>query len=130
MKMKKVVHWFGGGDGDPALQKKRMVRRSLAVWLMLVGIGIFWLIPKYTSAQDKKPEDTKAPAAAPAAAPAQAAPAPAATPPPAGPKGDPNGTNTGDASSAADAGGNTFVPGDPGDAPDPKKITDAKEFTE
>ena len=60
MKMKKVVHWFGGGDGDPALQKKRMVRRSLAVWLMLVGIGIFWLIPKYTSAQDKKPEDTKA----------------------------------------------------------------------
>jgi Amt family ammonium transporter len=126
MKMKKVVHWFGGGDGDPALQKKRMVRRSLAVWLLLVGMGIFWLIPKYVAAQDKKPEEMKAPVAAPAQAPP--APAPAATPP--GPKGDPNGTNTGDESTAVDASGAAFPVAAPGDPPDPKKITDPKEFNE
>src|SRR5262245_11738109 len=107
MKMRTVLHWFGGGDGDPALQKKRMVRRSLGVWLALVAVGWFWLIPAVTSAQDKKPEDAKAaPQAPPAPAPA---PAPA-TPPP----NDPAGAKTGDAGFAQDAGGTTFVPADPG----------------
>src|SRR6476659_4655213 len=110
MKMRTVLHWFGGGDGDPTLQKKRMVRRSLAVWLMLIAVGWFWLIPTYTSAQDKKPEETKA--AAPAPAPAAAPQAPA------GPKADPNGGNTGDASFAQDGGGNLFIPADPGAAPE------------
>jgi Amt family ammonium transporter len=104
---------LGGSD-------RQTMRRWMGIWLCLVAVGWFWLIPKYSSAQDKKPEEMKAPAAAPA----QAPPAPA----PAGPKPDPNGTNTGDSGFAQDAGGNLFVPPDPGDAPDPKKITDAKEF--
>jgi len=129
--MKKVVKWFGGGDGDPTLQNRRMVRRSLAVWLTLMALGIFWLIPSLSTAQDKKPEEAKPATPAAQEMPKDAAkpaePAPAV---PAGPKADPNGTNTGDETTAIDAGGNAFVPPDPGDAPDPKKITDAKEFAE
>jgi len=118
--MRTVLRWFGGGDGDPALQKKRMVRRSLGVWLMLLALGWFWLIPKYSSAQDKKPEETKAAAPAPAPAPAPQAPA--------GPKADPNGGNTGDGSFAQDGGGTLFIPADPGAAPEKKDFKDEKEY--
>jgi Amt family ammonium transporter len=131
MKMKKVVKWFGGGDGDPTLQNKRMVRRSLAVWLTLMAVGIFWLIPSLTTAQDKKPEEAKPATPAAQEMPKDAAkpaePAPAA---PAGPKADPNGTNTGDESTAIDASGTAFPVAAPGDPPDPKKITDPKELAE
>src|SRR6185295_4559081 len=121
MKMKQVIRWFGGGEGDPLLQKKRMVRRSVAVWLTLVALGWFWLIPKYISAQDKK-EEAKPAAAAEAAKPAEA-PKPAETP--AVMRNDPNGGKTGDGGLLGE-----YNVADPGDAPDPKKITDPKEFAE
>jgi len=111
--MKQVARWFAGGDGDPSLQKKRMVRRSLAVWLALVALGWFWLIPAYTSAQDKKPEEakpasTEAPKPAEAAKPAEQAPAPAT-------RNDPGGVKTGDVTIL----GEVNV-ADPGAPPDPK----------
>src|SRR5258706_1303478 len=108
MKMKQVMRWFGGGDGDPALQKKRMVKRALGVGLVLLAVGWFWVLHSISSAQDKKPEDKKAEE--------MKAPAPAPAPAPSGPKPDPNGGNTGDATFAQDGGGNLFIPADPGDA--------------
>ena len=121
--MRTVLNWFGGGDGNPALQKKRMVRRSVAVWLALVALGWFWLIPKYISAQDKKeePKPASTEAAKPAEAPKPAEQAPA-TP---AMRNDPNGGKTGDVTILSEVN-----VADPGDAPDPKKITDAKEFSE
>ncbi|HVE38354.1 MAG TPA: ammonium transporter [Planctomycetota bacterium] len=100
-----------------------MIRRSVGVWLTLVALGWFWLIPKYTSAQDKKPEETKAAARAPA--PAQA---PAAAPPAAKP--DPSGVKTGDETFAQDGEFNTFIPADPGAAPEKKDFKDEKEYVE
>ncbi len=114
---------------------RKIVRRSLWIWMALIALGWFYVIPKYLSAQDKKEE----PKPAAAEAPKQADPAkpgemkapeaaPAAAAAPAGPKGDPNGGNTGDETTAIDAGGTAFAVADPGDPPDPKKITDPKEF--
>jgi Amt family ammonium transporter len=106
------------------------MRRWAAIWLVLVAIGWFWLIPKFASAQDKKDEKP----AAEAPKPAEMAPKPAETaaPPPAdtGPKADSNGTATGDENTAIDSSGTAFPVADPGAAPDPKTITDAKEFAE
>lgn len=60
------------------------MQRWAAIWLVLVAVGWFWVIPKFVSAQDKKeepkpaaeapkpaadmpkPSDAQAPAAAPA----------------------------------------------------------------
>ena len=126
--MKKVVKWFGGGDGDPTLQNRRMVRRSLAVWLTLAALGIFWLIPSLSTAQDKKEEPKPAAPAAqemPKEAP-KPPDAPAAAPADTGPKGDPNGSATGDENTAIDASGAAFPVADPGKPPDPKDPDYAK----
>jgi Amt family ammonium transporter len=108
---------FGGKD-------RATLRRWVFVWLALIALGWFWIIPSYVTAQDKKeepkPTATDAPKPAEPAKPAEQA----------GPKPDPSGVNTGDATFAQDGGGNLFIPADPGDPPDPKKITDVKEFTE
>jgi hypothetical protein len=81
--------------------ERATTRRWVYIWLALVALGWFWILPRYVSAQDKKedakPAETQAPAAAPAAAPADT-----------GPKGDPAGTNTGDESTAIDSGGTAF----------------------
>ena len=117
---------------------RKIVRRSLWIWMGLIALGWFYVIPKYLSAQDKKEEAkpaAEAPKQADPAKPAEmkapeAKPAEQAPAAPAGPVGDPSGTKTGNVDFAKDETGVTFVVSDPGDAPDPKKITDPKEFAE
>jgi Amt family ammonium transporter len=113
-----LVAALGGRD-------RATLRRWLFIWMALIGLGWFWLIPKFVSAQDKK-EDAK-PAETPASAP-QAAPA--AAPADAGPKADPNGTATGDENSAIDASGSAFTVADPGKPPEAKDFKDPKEYVE
>jgi len=108
--------------------ERATTRRWVYIWLVLVAVGWFWILPKYVSAQDKKEEPKPAaetPKPAEMAAPAAAAPA---APADAGPKGDPAGTNTGDESTAIDAGGTAFPVADPGKAPEAKDFKDPKEF--
>jgi Amt family ammonium transporter len=120
--MKKVFVWLAGGDGNPRMQSRRMVKRSVALWLTLVALGWFWLLPGYSAAQDRKPEESRSSAQAPASAPPPAESAK--------PRGDPSGTSTGDAGFAQDAGGTLFIPPDPGEPPDPKKFSDPKQYQE
>ena len=109
-------------------QDRATLRRWAAIWLVMVAIGWFWLIPNYVAAQDKKEEAPKPAAEAPKPAEAQKAPEPA------GPKPDPNGGSTGDGTFAQDGNGNLFQVPDPGPAPDAtdpnyaalKKAWDAK----
>src|SRR3954466_14616576 len=89
--------------------EKATTRRWVAIWLVLVAVGWFWLIPKYVSAQDKKEE----PKAAEMAKTAEAA-KPAEAPKPAEPRNDPNGGKTGDGSLLGE-----YNVADPGAAPDP-----------
>ena len=97
---------------------RKMVRRSLAIWLALIALGWFYLIPKYLTAQDKKEE------AKPAAVEAPKAPEPAQAAPAAKP--DPNGGNTGDAALLGE-----FNVSEPTDKKDPeyaKKKADYDAF--
>jgi Amt family ammonium transporter len=115
--------------GEPG---KATTRRWVSIWLILVAVGWFWVIPK-VSAQDKKEEPAKPAAEAPkdAAKPGEMAPPAAAAPAApadAGPKGDPNGTATGDESAAIDSGGTAFQVADPGKAPDAKEFKDPAEY--
>jgi Amt family ammonium transporter len=111
--------------------ERKRVRQSAWIWLGLVAVGWFYIIPAYLQAQDKEKKAEAKPAAESKApemkAPAQAAPPVPTSPAP--PKGDPSGTSTGDETTAADAAANPFIP-DPGDPPDPKRITNPKEFAE
>src|SRR5471032_2460929 len=80
--------------GDPG---KATTRRWVYIWLVLVAVGWFWMIPKYVSAQDKKEEPkAAAPAAEMAPKPAEAA-KPAEAPKAPEPRNDPNGGRTGNA---------------------------------
>jgi Amt family ammonium transporter len=108
--------------------ERSTTRRWVSVWLCLVAVGWFWLIPRFMSAQEKK-DGAPAPAAQgmPKDAPKPPEPTPAA---PAGPTADPSGTKTGDSGFAQDAAQNTFVPADPGKPPDAKDIPDPKAFAE
>lgn len=97
---------------------QRLTRVAFAAVLTLLLIT-----GRTASAQDK-------PAGAPtAAAPAPATPPPAAAPAaaPAAPTPDPAGTSTGDKTTAADAGGNAFVPPSPGDSDDAKTKADKQK---
>jgi len=103
------------------------LQRWVFVWLALIALGWFWLIPKYVTAQEKK-EEAK-PVAAEAPKPAEQAPAM---------RSDPNGGKTGDITLIGEV--NVADPGAPPDAKDPdyanlKKAYDEKkkafdEFTE
>ena len=67
-------------------QDRKTLRRWLFIWMALVALGWFYLIPKFVSAQDKK-DEAKPTAAPEAAKPAEQAPAM---------RNDPNGGKTGD----------------------------------
>ncbi|HVR83725.1 MAG TPA: hypothetical protein VMU54_05390, partial [Planctomycetota bacterium] len=109
---------FGGRD-------RATLQRWAFLWMLLVAVGWFWLIPKCASAQEKKEEPR------PGAEASKQNPAAAPAPPVfAAPRGDPKGTATGDENTAIDAGGTAFPVADPGEAPDPRKITNPKEFAE
>ena len=112
--MSKGNGWWGAltkALGEPG---RATTRRWVYIWMVMVAIGLFWVVPQI-SAQDKKPEEAK-PAAEMAPKPAEAPKAPEA----AVAKPDPNGSATGDGSFAQDGAGTLFMSPDPGPAPDPK----------
>jgi len=85
---------------------RRTLRRWLFVWMALVGLGWFGVIPLSGCATAAQQSTTAGAAAAPPAPTLDANGNP--IPPP--PKGDPSGAVTGDVGDAADASGTTFVP--------------------
>ena len=112
--------YFGGQD-------RRTLQRWAALWLVLVALGWFYLIPRYVAAQEKKKEDAPA-------SPATAAPkAPEAASPrhePSGrPTGDPSGRATGDRTFAQDAAERPFIP-NPGPAPDRRDYASEKDYAQ
>jgi len=104
-------------------QDRKTLRRWVFIWLLLVALGWFWVIPNYLSAQDKKeeakPTATEAPKPAEAAKPPEQAPAAAA------PRNDPNGGKTGDVTILSEVN-----VADPGAAPEKKDFKDEKEYVE
>src|SRR5690349_20343198 len=101
--MSKGNGWWGAltkALGEPG---RATTRRWVYIWMVMVAIGLFWVVPQI-SAQDKKPEEAK-PAAEMAPKPAEAPKAPEA----AGPKADPNGSATGVGTFAADGAGTLFM---------------------
>src|SRR5258708_7224204 len=79
------------------------MRRWLFIWMALVGLGWFGLIPiSGCTNMVQQDASSTAPVLGPDGNP---------IPPP--PKGDPSGSNTGSAGDAADAGATTFVPAEP-----------------
>jgi len=104
-----TIMWRGNGGWGAvkeafAGRDRKTLRRWVFLWLVLVGLGWFWLIPAVT-AQDKK-EEAKPTAATEPPKPAAQAPVM---------RNDPNGGKTGDATILSEV----VVP-DPGAAPDPK----------
>ncbi|HLY11221.1 MAG TPA: ammonium transporter [Planctomycetota bacterium] len=112
------------------------LQRWAILWLALVALGWFYLIPKFVTAQEKKDEPKPA-AGAPKTAgdlsqqPTSPPAAPATSPVSqsgSSPQNDPNGTKTGDESTAIDASGTAFSASDPGPAPEPKDFKEPKDF--
>jgi Amt family ammonium transporter len=94
------------GSEDETVRMRRRIRNSTYLWLALIALGWFWLIPRASLAQDKK-EEPRPPAPGlqtPKDAAKSQVPAASAT------KNDPTGAVTGDASAVQDAAGNSFVP--------------------
>jgi Amt family ammonium transporter len=91
-------------------------KRWAILWFALVGLGWFYLIPNFVSAQEKKD-----------ATPKPSAPAPTAVRE-SSPSGDPTGVRTGDESTAVDSSGAAFSVPDPGPSPESKEFKDPKEY--
>src|SRR5579864_428484 len=90
------VHSLLGGKDRATLQ------RWVAIWMVLVAVGWFWLLPRWASAQDMK-DLSKPGAPRPKLAVEMPTPAEAPQAAPAAPAGDPAGTATGDENTAVDA---------------------------
>jgi Amt family ammonium transporter len=101
------------------------LRRWGIIWFGLVGLGWFYLIPKFVSAQEKKDEPKAAAAESRKTA---GDPAKPVAPTPPAPAGDPSGAATGDETTAIDAGGAAFATTDPGKAPESKEFKDPHEY--
>jgi len=96
-------------------------RRWAILWFVLVGLGWFYLIPKFLSAQEKK---DVAPSTSKPAAPQSATPLRTES----SPSGDPSGVRTVDEFTAIDSGGAAFSLRDPGPGPESKEFKDPKQF--
>jgi Amt family ammonium transporter len=94
---KRIIDALGRSD-------RQSVRRWLFIWMALVGLGWFGLIPISGCTNVVSQTD-------PAATPVALGPDGKPLPPPV--KGDPSGTVTGDVGDAADGAGNTFAPAEP-----------------
>jgi Amt family ammonium transporter len=100
-------------------QDRKTLQRWAALWLALVALGWFYLIPRYLAAQEKKSDPPKA------------TPAPAAPTTPDAPasRRDPSGRSTGDRSFAQDAAERPFIP-NPGPTPDRRDFTSEADYAE